>query len=432
MPGFRFIRPLFGVLGLLVLAGCAASVPSVDADIAAAARGADDSRVTDLLRQQGERIAGRPFLPGNRVDLLVDGPATYAAMRQAIEGARLRVDMESYEFDTAEGTRFADLLLAKRAEGLLVNLVYDSWGSKEAPAALFDRLRAGGVNVLEYNPLRLNRRVPVDINRRDHRKLLVVDGALAITGGVNITSVYDNRPAPPRTTDPEKLPWHDTDVRIEGPVVAQFEQMFMETWNEQHGRPLPQPPPTPGLIRGSAVVQAIDGAPSDGQPLIYRTLIVDISLARHSVHLTTGFFAPTPDLGRALEDAARRGVDVQVIVPAHSDSSLAVEAGRGSYSDLLDAGVGIHERQGAVLHAKTAVIDAVYSIVGSSNLDWRSVLWNNEIDAVIIDRAFAAKMEALFAADVGRSRRIDRAAWSRRPVGERLNEWSARLLEPLL
>ncbi len=419
------------IAAAVALAGCTA-VPSLDADIAQAARGADQGRAIALMRQQGERIAHHPFVPGNHLDLLVNGPETYAAMAAAIRDARQRIDMESYQFDTSTAAQFADLLLAARARGVAVHLIYDAWGSKDAPAALFQRLRAGGVQVLEYNPLTPNSRVGIDVNDRDHRKLLVVDGALAITGGVNVTSVYENRAAPPGAESPSELPWRDTDVRIVGPVVAQFQRLFDETWREQKGPALPPPPPTPGWVRGDALVQAIDGAPENGQPLIYRTLAVAITLARHSVHLTTGFFAPTPDLARILEDAARRGVDVRVIVPAHSDSSLAVEAGRGSYQDLLEAGVQVYERQGVVLHAKTAVIDGAYSIIGSSNLDWRSVLWNNEIDAVIIDRDFGAEMERLFAHDLADSRRIDPAAWSRRPLGERLDEWGARLLEPLL
>ena len=434
--GSRALRASRRVWPLLLLAlgvsGCV-TVPPVDADIVRAMGKADAQGRLGLLREQDERISHRPFTAGNRVELLKNGPATYAAMERAIAAATRRIDMESYGFDSQEGARFADLLLAKRAEGVEVNLIYDAWGSIGTPAALFARLRAGGVHVLEYNPLGVNARVPVDLNRRDHRKLLVVDAAVAITGGVNISRVYERGPAPPGVAGTaDTPPWRDTDIRITGPAVAQFERLFMQTWHAQRGPPIPPPPRSPGWIRGPAQVQAVDGTPDKDQPAIYRTLVVAIALAHRSVHLTTGFFAPTPELRHILEDAARRGVDVRIIVPAHSTSSMAIEAGRAAYGDLLEAGVHILERHGVVLHAKTAVIDGDYAIVGSSNLDWRSVVFNNEIDAVVIDQDFGDQMEALFRDDAAHSREIRLRAWEARPLGERIQEWTARLIEPLL
>jgi cardiolipin synthase len=206
----------------------------------------------------------------------------------------------------------------------------------------------------------------------------------------------------------------------------------METWRQQHANPPPPPPPPPQTKEGNALVQAIDGAPSNGEPLIYRTLLAVIALSRHSVHLTTGFFVPPPPLAHELEQAARRGVDVRIVVPAHSDSTLSIEAGRSYYGDLMAAGVKIYERLGRVLHAKTAVIDGAWSAVGSSNLDWRSAVWNNEIDAVILNRDFGFRMEALFTEDLANSRRIDPVAWSHRGLLERFAEWRARLMQALL
>ncbi len=418
---------------LLALAGCA-SLPAVDADIAAAARTNNDpSGTLDLMRRQEERVTHIPFVAGNAVTLLTDGQQTYAALAAAIDGARQRIDMESYEFDPVEGARFGDLLLAKRAQGVEVNLIFDSFGSLDTPASLIARLRQGGVLVLEYHPVGFFTGLPLDLNRRDHRKLLVVDDAIAITGGVNINQVYDIRRQTRRgrPVDPAKLAWRDTDVRIEGPVVEQFERIFEQTWKGQHGPPLPPPPP-PATRRGDALVQAIDGTPSRHRTLIYRTLLVTISLARTSIHLTTGFFAPTPDLDHALEAAARRGVDVEIVVPAHSSSATVIAAGRAHYEDLLEAGVKIFERRGVFLHAKTAVIDHAWATVGSANLDWRSVIYNNEINAVILDRGFAQRMEALFADDVAASRPIDPQTWARRSWLERIKEKSARAFEFLL
>ncbi len=372
-----------------------------------------------------------PFVAGNRVTLLRDGPATYAAMTAAIGAARRRVDMESYQFDTAAAAQFASLLLRKSAEGVQVHLIYDAWGSKNEDSALFERLRQGGVQVVSYNPLGDNGKLSLDINRRDHRKLLVVDGAVAITGGVNVTGVYLN-PKGSRSQDPDAMEWRDTDVRIEGPVVAQFQKLWMTTWRDQHGPALPPPPATPGFVRGPVTIQAIDGAPADGHPVIYETLLSAFALAKSSIHLTTGFFVPTPEMGEALRDAARRGVDVAVVVPANSDSNAAREAGRSHYTELLEAGVKIYERQGVVLHAKTAVVDGVWSTVGSSNLDWRSTILNNEIDAVLIGREVGGGMEAMFRDDVAASHPILPEEWARRGAGERLNEALARMLAAML
>ena len=424
---------LFYVVAAALLTGCAVEPPpGVSPDLLSAKVGADPARSLELMREQGERFARRPFLAGNQATLLINGPASFAALAEAIRSARTRIDMESYEFDDTAGGEFADLLLAARQRGVEVHLIYGAWGANGTSAALFERLRQGGVRVLEYNPLHPNGRVPVAVNARDHRKLLCVDGKVAITGGVNISRVYQNAPGGPQPADPRDAAWRDTDVRIEGPVVAQFEHFFMETWRGQKGPGLAEPPPPPPPVQGGLTVQAIDGAPDNGQPLIYRTLLASMALAQKSVHLTTGFFVPTPALAHALQAAARRGVDVQVIVPGRSTSDAAVAAGRSKYGDLLEAGVKLHEFQGRGLHAKTAVIDGAWSAVGSSNLDWRSTVWNNEIDAIILGPGFGGQMEAVFQADVAASKTIDLAAWRRRGLGERMREVKAKLVEKLL
>lgn len=419
-------------LAAVLVAGCvSAPLPGVSPDLLAAKVGADPARSLDLMRQQGERFAGVPFVGGNRVELLVDGPASFTALAEAIRGAKTRVDMESYEFDEKAGGEFSDMLLAARGRGVEVNLIYDAWGAGTTSAALFDRLRKGGVRVLEFNPMRPNTRVPVELNKRDHRKLLCVDGKLAITGGVNISQVYENAPRP-SGTDPRHQAWRDTDVRIEGPVVAQFEHYFMQTWRKQRGASIAGPSPALATPVGTTVAQAIDGAPDSDQPLIYRTLLAAIELSQRSVHLTTGFFVPTPDLLHALTAAARRGVEVDLVVPHESTSSNAIAAGRSRYGELLEAGVRIHERQGRVLHAKTAVIDGQWSVVGSSNLDWRSTVWNNEIAAIILGPQFGGRMEAMFRDDVAASSMISLDMWRRRGIGERLRELRAKLVETLL
>lgn len=415
----------------LLLALCACGeLPAVDGDVARAQASADPRGRLELLRRQGEETAGEPFVPGNSVHLLRDGPASYAAMRQAILGARRCVEMESYTFDQGEARAFADLLLETRRRGVDVHLIYDAWGSIGAPAALFDTLRAAGVQVLEFSPIDPGAVVENLVDRRDHRKLLVVDGRVAITGGVNVSDVYLRRSA---AAGHDGAPWRDTDIRVEGPVVAEYQKRFRQTWEQQKGPILHQAladPPAPAA--GDLQVQVVANTPAAKEHTVYRGLLVALALARHSARLTTGFFAPTPDLLEALRAAARRGVEVELLVPSRSTSDLAIKAGRSYYEDLLEDGVRIYEFQGRVLHAKTVVIDGDWSTVGSSNLDWRSVVFNNEINTVILSREFGGELEAMFHDDLGQAKAIDLASWKHRRFAERFNEWKARLFEVVL
>lgn len=417
------IWPLI-VAGLLCLAGCAAVPPQIDPKRLAAEAPESEAQALARLMQISSSFQRSAFTRGNRVGLLRNGGETYRAMVAAISRANHRIDMESYQFDTAGASLFAPLLMQKRRQGVEVHLIYDAWGSIDQDKALFNQLRAAGVQVVEFNPIGSS----FDLDHRDHRKLLVIDDALVITGGVNVTGVYLNR-VNTSSSDPDRMRWRDTDVEIEGPVAQQFQDLFAKTWAEQKGPALGPAPPAPQVMKGPALVEAIDGAPVDDHPVIYETLIAAIALAKTSVHLTTGFFGPPPELIEAVEAASRRGVDVVLLTAAHSDSDASVEAGRSHYTALLDAGVRIYEREGAVLHAKTAVVDGLWSVVGSSNLDWRSTILNNEIDAVIIDAPFGRNMEAMFQADLARSRPITPELWARRGLLERANEWWARLIE---
>ncbi len=403
----------------------------------------------DILEKQialEQSISGSPLMLGNQVRLLQDGEATYAAMFDAIRGARDHVNLESYIIeDDAVGAQFADLLLAQQARGVQVNVVYDSVGALSTPRAYFERLRAGGIAVLEFNPVNpLEVRTQWLLNNRDHRKLLVVDGRVAFLGGINISSVYASgsvirRPGkkPPvakGAAAPAGAPeWRDTHLRIAGPVVGEFQRLFMQTWQKQKGPALATRDYFPTLqAQGDDIVRAIGSSPDDPFSLIYLTLISAIGNAQHQVYLTQAYFVPDPQLLQALVAAARRGVDVRLILPSFSDSQLVFHAGRSHYQELLDGGVRLYERSGALLHAKTAVIDGVWSTVGSTNLDWRSFLDNDEVNAVVLGRTFASQMRAAFAQDQAASQAIEPAAWAQRPVGLRLQEWLARLWERLL
>ena len=394
----------------------------------------------DILERQvvlEQAITDSPLLVGNKVTLLQDGNETYAAMFESMRGAKDHVNLESYIFDDDEiGQQFSDLLMELRGRGVQVNVIYDSVGGLGTPAAFFDRLKQSGVQVLEFNPVNpLAARVSWKINHRDHRKLLVVDGATAFIGGINISSVYSSGSILKRSrkAKPTTEGWRDTHLKIEGPVVEEFQKLFLQTWDKQKGVLLDSKKYFPQLpANGSDIVRAIGSTPGDPFSLIYVTLMSAIGNAEKTIYLTNAYFVPDPQLLQALVDAAHRGVDVKLLLPSLSDSALVFHAGRAHYQTLLEGGVKIYERSGAVLHSKTAVIDGVWSTVGSTNLDWRSFRDNDEINAVILGREFAQQMGAMFNKDLGTSQEIDLKAWNQRPAGLRLKEWMAQLWGRLL
>jgi cardiolipin synthase len=394
----------------------------------------------DILEKQivlEQAIGGSPLIVGNRVTLLQDGPETYAAMFAAIRKARDHINLESYIIEDDEiGRQFADVLLEKQRHGVQVNVIYDSVGGLNTPKAYFDRLTEGGIAVLEFNPVNpIKLKKQWLLNNRDHRKLIVVDGRTAFIGGINISSVYSSgsivrRPAKSAATT---VAWRDTHIQIEGPVVAEMQKLFVETWTKQHGKPLAAKTYFPALhAQGNDIVRAIGSTPDDPYSLIYLTLISAIGNAEKQVHLTNAYFVPDPQLLKSLIDAAGRGVDVRLMLPSHSDSAMVFHAGRSHYLGLLEGGVKIYERLGPLLHSKTATIDGVWSSVGSTNLDWRSFLDNDEIDAVIIGRDFANRMQVMFAADLEGSQAIELKQWKNRPLTFRLKEWFATLWARLL
>ena len=402
----------------------------------------------DILEKQialEQSISGSPLVLGNKVGLLQDGPLTYAAMFDAIRAARDHINLESYIIeDDAIGRQFADLLLAQQARGVQVNIVYDSVGAIGTPRSYFDRLRQAGVAVLEFNPVNpLEAREEWLLYNRDHRKLMVVDGRVAFVGGINISSVYASgsvvrRPgkrsaAVADPAAPGTPVWRDTHLRIEGPVVAEFQRMFLQTWDKQRGKALAARNYLPALQpQGDDIVRAIGSSPDDPFAMMYLTLMSAIGNAQQQIYLTQAYFVPDPQLVAALLAAAARGVDVRLILPSFSDSQLVFHAGRSHYKSLLEGGVKLYERSGALLHAKTAVIDGVWSTVGSTNLDWRSFMDNDEVNAVVLGRGFARQMRSAFEQDLKASQPVTREAWAARPYEYRIKEWFSRWWERLL
>lgn len=383
--------------------------------------------------------APAPPVDGNDARLLIDGPAYNRAVFDAIARARDHVNLETYILeDGPVGAQLAALLEEKRAEGIDIRVLYDSHGSSKTPQAYFERLRRAGIAVCEFNPLNpLKAGLTWRINNRDHRKILVVDGRLAITGGINISNVYASSSSGSGGSRSREKGWRDTSVLVVGPVVAHFQRLFLAAWREQDcpaSTPSAAPPEYfPPLARqGNKTMRLLAADPAAGESEMYGALIAAVDRARQRVWLTFAYFVPDARIAQTLSDAARRGVDVRLILPGFSDSWAPFYAGRAHYSELLDAGVRIYEHRDALLHAKTAVIDGVWSSVGSTNLDWRSLVHNYEADLVILDDAFGAAMEDQFRTDLAASVEVTPQRWRERGIAEHVKELIAGSIERLL
>jgi cardiolipin synthase len=388
---------------------------------------------TDILERYTaviESVTESPLTRGNKVTLLIDGPATYAAMFAAIRSAKNHINLETFILEDDEiGKKFTDLLLQKQAQGVQVNIIYDSMGSITTSESFFQRLRDGGIQVVEFNPVSpLKGRLEWLMINPDHRKILIVDGKVAISGGVNISNVYSGRPSGRKKVEGEPLPWRDTDIQIEGPAVAEFQKLFLDTWSKQNGPELSKPDYYPDLKEaGNALVRVVGSTPGSDNRITFIVYVAAITFAERSIYLTNAYFVPDKQILKAFKDAAGRGVDVKIILPSSTDVQFIIDAARHNYSGLLEAGVKIYERRNVVLHAKTAVIDGVWSTVGSTNLDSLSLLSDDEVNAVILSREFAVEMEQMFAEDLAQSDQIELDKWKQRPLSQKIKEAFAHL-----
>jgi len=358
---------------------------------------AADSLSQSVASAINRAAGGRP-VPGNHVELLIDGPDTYDAMLDLIARASRWIHFENYIIRSdAEGWRFAEALAARAREGIRVRVLYDGIGSLFTSRKLWRSLRQAGAEVRSFHPLR-----PLHIVTnfaRDHRKLVVADGAGAVLGGLCIGCEW--------TGDADKVkPWRDTAVRIGGPASAVLDQSFARAWlvagaalpeEEAAGRVTPE---------GDGEVRVIMGEPGRERALRVIELLAAGSVER--LWITDAYMVAPPRLFQALRDAARDGVDVRMLVPGSSDLPLIRNLSRIGYRDLLRSGVRIYEWDGPMLHAKTIVVDGRWVRVGSSNLNPSSLIGNYELDVLIEDSRLADAMERQFRLDIGRSREVRR------------------------
>jgi len=334
---------------------------------------------------------------GTRVMLLTEGRAAFDAMLAAIREARRSIHLEMYQFESdGIGWSFARALMEKARAGVAVRVVYDAAGSYFASSAMWIQLEAAGAEVHCYHPLSPWRR-GWQWNRRDHRKILVVDGRIGFTGGMNIAD--DHLPA-----EEGGGGWRDTHLQLEGPAVADLQLIFLRTWIRLGGvlslvRDLFKVRPYDDGLR----VRVVSNRTFRTRRSIRLSVLRTIERAQQSVHITHAYFIPDSRLSKALEDAVAREVDVHLIVPERSDVAIALAAGRAAQPALLSKGVRISRRLGRVLHSKTLVVDGHWVSLGSCNLNYRSFFHNQEVNVEIDDEAFGAKVEALFRSDLSQS-----------------------------
>lgn len=354
------------------------------------------------------------FLPGNRLTLLRGGGEAFRSMWEAIDSARRSVHLETYIFNNdATGREFGRRLMEKARQGVGVRLIFDSVGSLNIDQILLAQLRSAGVSLLEYHPL-APWRPRWAWSRRDHRKILVVDGRVAFIGGMNISHDHAPREAGGQG-------WNDTHVRIEGPAVRELDRLFRAVWSKETGKwfPLEDPPKPPP---GASWVWVAANQEFLHRHRIRRAYMNALRAARREVCIANAYFLPDHRIARALAGAARRGVSVRILVPGRSDHPTVWHAGRRTYDLLLRNGVRLFEWRGPILHSKTAVVDGIWSAVGSYNMDRRSLLQNLEVNLHILDPEVAARMRAHFETDLQAACEITLAQWRRRPSLDKLRE----------
>ena len=369
-----------------------------------------------------------PLTRCNKVKLLVNGEEKFPELLRCLAEAERHIHMEYYIFEADEiGSKVIKLLIKKAQEGVQVRFIYDDFGSPGINKKIEERMRDAGIEIYPFQKVFSY----IFANRlyyRNHRKIVVIDGRTAFTGGINVSDKYINNKK-------NKLFWRDTHLRIDGPGVFYLQYLFLTDWNfcskkllkpEQFhfAEDLAQTDDT--------YVQIVGSGPDSVQPSVLFSILQAIYLAKKEILITTPYFIPGDDIMNALRIAASSGLSVKLLVPGKCDSRIVNAASKANYNDLLIAGVEIYLYQKGFVHAKTLVTDGKLTIIGTSNMDYRSFELNFEVNAMVYDTAFSEKLRKVFFDDLTHAKKINADQWYKRPVIVRLGERLARLLSPSL
>lgn len=369
-----------------------------------------------------------PISTASNVQLLVGGAATFDNIMDAVRHAQKHVHLEYYIFEPDQtGLALLELLCEKAKQGVNVRLLVDALGSKKLARKHYAMLEAAGGEFALFHPTKFGRRVRPVINFRSHRKIVVVDGHIGFTGGVNITDEEDKRILPEA--------YHDVHVRLEGSVVNWLQTVFLEDWAyaldyNRKTEPNNLDELLPDLPEGEQVVQIMASGPDSDMEAIHRVHVSAIHAAHQRVWLTTPYFVPTEASMLALTNAALRGVDVCLLVPEKSDSKIVTAAARSYFDELISCGVKVFEYHKSMLHSKTMVVDDMVGIIGTANFDNRSFRLNYEVCAVVYGEEFTGRLQQQFLADITHAKRVGYARPQR--FWQRLADSAARLCSPLL
>jgi cardiolipin synthase len=376
----------------------------------------------DFLRAS-EALTGAPVTEGNDVELLINGDSIFPAFLETVRGAEKTLTVETYIYWTGDIAAEVANAIAERAEaGVECNVLLDALGAAKMKRDLVDRMKAAGVRVVYFRPPK-----PYALRRltnRSHRRLLIADGRIGMTGGVGIAAEWTGN-----AQDPDH--WRDTHVRVRGPVVRGMQGAFAEHWLEATGEVLAGEGYLPDLepVEGGGKVQFVRSKSGVGDTNVEALYYLSIASAKRSIDLTAAYFVPRPAFVEALTTAAESGARVRILVPGpHIDKGFVRVAGRAAYGDLLRAGVEMFEYQPTMLHAKTMVVDGTWSSVGTVNFDNRSFQLHDEVTLCVADEHFAERLTESFEKDLERSERIDPDRWAQRGPVQRLGESASTLL----
>ena len=384
------------------------------------------NELLERARRILEGVVGIPATDGNQLEVLRNGDEIFPRMLEAISGATRTVDFLTFVYWKGEiGEEFAKRLAERARAGIRVRVLLDAWGARPVERRLIDLMTEAGANVNWFRPLRRLR--PREVNHRTHRKILVVDESIGFTGGVGISDLWLGEAR-------NENEWRDTHFRIVGPAVDGLRAAFLDNWSETASTSLdlnfdhfPEQPRV-----GTSTVQCVRGnASSNGSNLIalFDTLL---QLARRRFRVTTAYFVPDDDLVKRLCDAARRGVEVQILLPGpHADKRFVQWEGEADYAELMSCGVELWNFQPSMLHAKVMTVDGIVANVGSANFNSRSLECDEEFNLVAFDPSIVKILDGHFDSDLERSVRIDPLRWKERSLVQRSAEHLVSPLRPI-